>query len=547
MTLDAASIAKRIRRLYSKQRLRTFVCMEPGTEETPPEELAKYKDDPVGFCSEVLGIELTDDQKAIIRSLPGRVKVNSGHSLGKSTVAACAVLWWFYTRNPSVVVTTAPTKHHVETILWAEIRLLALRAKKRLPQQFLPKAAKIYDHPDHWAEGITAATGEGFQGRHRPSMLFIYDECEDVSSIYWSATDTMYQPGADHGWLAIGNPLTTSSQSYLEDQAMGPDGNPKWKVFNLSSLNHPNVKAQLQGLDPPIPNAVTLPQVQQWLHDWTTAVPHADISPGDIEFPPASGKWYRPGPMFLARVMGIRPTTGVNSVFSELCWERMDRESWEPRSCWERNYRITIGCDPAAFGDDFTTIHVRSGPLSLHHEAHNGWDPGRTAGRIKELCREYARVYNSWATTDRPQISPYDVDVAVETDGGLGIGVLSHRQEFMRWRGVTVGSSSQMLDMMGQRMYLNTRSEMWNEGAKKALGGMIDLHLLPQDVRHRLKSQLLTPFYVIRADGTRQVESKADIKKRTTRSPDDADSLLISHYDVPSYAPTVVSKEDDGW
>lgn len=537
-------LGKQIRRMYGRKRV-MFVLESPA--ETPPEDLAKYKDDPVGFIREVLGKELTDDQIKIVQCLPGRVKVNSGHSLGKTFLAAAVTLWWFFTRNPSVVVTTAPTRHHVETVLWTEIRLLAMKAIKPLPPQFLPKAAKIYDTPDHWAEGVTAASGEGFQGRHREAMLFIFDECEDVDPIYWTATDTMYQPGQGHGWLAIGNPITTSSQSYLEDLATDATGYPKWKLFTLSALNHPNIKAELNGLPPVIPNAVTIHMVNQWVESWTDRVTPGDEQPTDVEWPPNSGKFVRPGPTFKARVQGIRPSEGVDTVWSSLAWERMLISRWTPQLCWTQKCGITIGMDCAAYGDDDTVFHVRTGPLSLYHEAHNGWAPDKAAGRLKEICREWAAKYNTWASDNRNPYTATNVRVVIEADGGYGIGVLSHRADFLGWMPVTMGGGSEMLDMMGKRMYFNNRAQLWNEPVKMAMAGQLDLSRLPQETLARLRLQLLTPYYEVKGDGSRLVESKQDIKKRLGRSPDDADSFLLSHFTTPDYSPSVLTKQDDPW
>lgn len=653
---DVKNLAKALRRLYPRDRV--LAVLDLPLADTV--DFSKYKSDPVGFCSEVLGVQLTPDQERVLIGLAKgkRVKVNSGHSLGKSFVAACAIIWWFYTRNPGVAVTTAPTRAHVETVLWTEVRLLILRAKVRLPDLLLPKAPKLYDHPDHWAEGLTAASREGFHGRHRPSMLFVLDECEGIDAVYWNAIDTMYIPHQDHAWLAIGNPYTTSTQSYLEDLATDRDGNPKWDVISLSALNHPNVKAELAGLPPVIPNAVSVHQIDQWVHSRCTAVDPADRKPRDIEWPPArpcpkcsekrndrrlisgtddqpldgrpdlspdrtgtatatrtprysdqtrgsadlprdveggeagptpvllqrsggeaisdrgsegslpdgeiqtdqcpdcggtgvvgGGKWWRPGPWFLAACMGIRPTGGIDTVWGEdvwtVCVTPRPNPRQDERDCWLKRCGITIGVDASGYGDDDTVFHVRSGPISLAHEAHNGWSPAKSAGRLKELCVYWADIYNSWATfPNAPRLLPIDVEVIVEFDGGYGIGIHSHAGEYSRWRGVTVGSRSERLTPSGGPMYYNLRSEIWCEGAALGAAGLIDLSRLPPEVLDRMKVQLLTPYYEVQGNGCRFVESKDEVKKRLRRSPDDADAFLVSHHRVPDWSPQVVGRDD---
>ena len=545
MTPDPAALARRLRRLYPRQTVERVLAHTAETQEAA-EDLSRYRNDPVGFAADVLGVSLTPDQQEIIQALPGRVKIESGHNVGKSFLMAVIALWWFYTRPSSVVVCNAPKLEHLRDVLWSEIRMLWMRARVTLPDYFVgPKAPEMYEHPDHWAKGYTTSKGESYQGRHRESMLFLFDEDEGIEPVYWTATSTMYQPGQDHAWVASCNPLTTSSQSYLESLIAGPDGTPKWRLFRLSSLNHPNIVAELSGQPPPVPNAVSVAQVDQWVKDWCTPVDRPeDRTSTDIEWHPGSGRWYRPGPVFKARAAGIRPTEGVDTIWSQAVFELCCRPRWDPADCWHRKFGITVGVDPAGYGDDDTVFHVRCGPLSLHHESRNGWGPGQSAGRIKELCREWCAWYNALATFDRPPIRPENVDVIIEFDGGLGVGVHSHADDFVGWHGVTVGSKSDMCDPNGRPMYANLRAELWCEAAKAAAAGWVDLSRLPPDVRDRLRIQLLTPFYVVKPDGSRLVEPKEEVKERLGRSPDDADGLILSHCRAGVWAPRVLYRED---
>lgn len=542
---DPARIARKLRRLYPRGHRTALLSRTPaGTTALP--DLTTYKNKPVEFCTEVLGVTLTADQETIIKLLPGRVKVNSGHGIGKSYLAAVICVWWFYTRPNSVIVTTAPKQQHVETILWAEIRLLIARAKRQLPDFLQPKAPKMWEHPDHWAEGMTASKGEAFQGRHRESMLFVFDEAEGLNAMYWLTTDTMFQPGQDHGWLAIGNPITTSSQSAVEDRATDADGRPKWKIFSLSALNHPNILAELKGEKPPIPNAVSLAQVQQWFGEWADKIPTNDKRPGDIEWPPQSNVWYRPSPSMKGRVLGIRPTDGVDTVFGQHTWESAITPRYTDEYVWIHRCGITVGVDVATYGDDNSVIHIRSGPLSLHHESHNGWGPSRVADRIKELCVEWASWYNArdkGGMFGRPPLQPSQVAVLIELDGP-GFAVLDNCKGFGPWSGLKVAEPSDEFDQLGTPKYFNKRSEIWHSGASKANRGEMDLSRLPQDVLRRLRDQLMTPAYELLPAGTIKVEAKDDIKERLSRSPDDADSLLVCYCDITGYSPTLLFKQE---
>lgn len=546
-------IAKAFAKSFSREQLQTLLSHSfpeerPPTPPAPvPPELAKYRDDPVGFATDILGIHLTPDIERVFRALPGRVKMEAGHGVGKSFGMAAVALWWHFTRNPSVVVCNGPTSRSVEDILWAEIRLLIDKAKYPLSKKGLsPKAAEFYSTPDHWMRGYTTGSGESYQGRHRQNMLFLMDEDEGIGTVFWTTTNTMYRPDEGDCWLTGCNPITTSSQSYLESQLVDPEGGPKWKLFTLSSLDHPNVVAGLRGEKPPVPGAVTLGQVKQWVKDWTSSIDDPlDRQDGDLEWPPHSGKFVRPGPMFLSRVLGQRPTSGIDSVWSPAAWDKAITTQWDARICWQRNSGITIGVDAAGYGDDDAAFHVRCGPISLHHESHNGWSPDRCAGRIKQLCREWSMWYNRQATDPRPPLRPTDVQVVIEFDGGFGIAIHSHRGEYEKWVGVTVGGRSEMIDPNSRPLYANLRSEIWLESAKSALAGQIDLSRLPPEVRDRLRLQLLAPYYENRPDGTRIVEAKKDIKKRLGRSPDDADAFILSHFKPVSWVIDVLESEKE--
>ena len=553
-----------------------------------------------------------------------------------SFLAAVLALWWYYTRDPGVVVTTAPTQHHVSTVLWAEIRLLVARAKVPPPGSLSPRAPLLYHHPDHWLEGYTAAKGEGFQGRHRPRMLFIFDESEGLDGIYWKATDTMFRPNTEDGWFAIGNPLTTASQSYIEDLATGPYSGHKWNLFELSALNHPNIAAELAGNAPPIPTAVTLSQVEQWIRDWCEPIPMEDAGPEDLQWPPTkpcpecsygeqeqllvrgsnsvsgsdadvsravpdqgrggsqtsnhpsqtgrraaveglaragsvheqlaqaggtavtrfrptqgpcprcessgvvpSGIWYRPGPAFKGRVLGKRPTEGIDTVWSETLWELAIQPKWTPLQCWEREFGITIGVDVATYGDDDTTIHVRCGPLSLHHEAHNGWLQDKTARRVIQLSNDWAEWYNQQASVPtRPKLMSHHVKVIVEMDGP-GAGVMSHQPPHTNWIGVQM-SSAPTRQERGKDIYLNLRSQMWFQARERARASWVDLSRMPSEVKERLKLQLLMASFWTARGSVYQVESKEDIKTRMGRSPDDADAFMLSHCEIDSWLPKAV-------
>lgn len=509
---------------------------------TPAPRLASYRDNPVGYARDILHVTPTPDQIAVAESLlrpPYRTLVKSGHNLGKSFLGAWLVNWWFDTRDPGIAISTGPTKKSVEDIVWAEIRLQRLNAG--LPDCFIgPAAPEMRTNPDHYAKGFTASTGEAFQGRHRPNQFFLFDEAEDIDAIFWRVANTMFQPDGTNAWLALLNPTTTTSQSYQEERSFSIDGSRKWTVFSLSSLDHPNIAAQLRGESPPIPTAVTLDQVADWLGEWFEPIPAGDANPEtDIEFPPGSNQWHRPGPEGESRVLGRRPSAGTFGVWSERLWQLVTQcvpLLPGPLEVPE------LGADIARFGDDRTEFHVRCGPCSYHHEDHSGWDTVRSADRLGQLVDEWL----AWANSRRdPNEEPLDrkaIKIKVD-DTGVGGGVT----DLLRANGymaIPVNAGEKADD---STRYPRIRDELWFVVAALARTGRLDLTRIPKRALARLEVQALAPVWRPTPDRRRSVESKEDTKKRLGRSPDGFDALNLAYYETSGAIPSPhwVPKPDD--
>lgn len=502
----------------------------------------EYAGNPVGYANRKLGVTLTGQQEVIARAIheaPGKVKVDSGHNVGKTFLAAVLANYWYDSFDPSVVITTAPTERDVVDLLWTEIRLQRRRAN--LSDDFIgPAAPEMRTGEEHYAKGFTARKGEvTFQGRHRPRMFFIYDEDEGIDAQFWRATKTMFKPEEGHAWLAIGNPTTTTSQAYLEQASTDLDGNPSWRLFNLSALDHPNVVAGLRGEKPPVPSAVSLAQVRQWLADWCEPVNAGEQALTDICFPPLEfcrerdikPQWYRPGPIGESRILGRRPTAGTHGVWSDMLWSVVESAILSIPA----NILPEIGIDVARKGDDFSCHHVRRGPVSLSHEAHNGWETTQNVGRAKQLAAECADMVNRERPPQAEPIKPTQIPIKVDNDGvGGGVADLLMQDGY---RVIEIGAGTRPANPQG---YPNKRSELWFEVAARAKVGGLSLARLPRQIRQRLKLQAMAPEWKLDSQGRRVVEPKDETKKKINRSPDDMDAMNLAYYEGGKFlAPTV--------
>lgn len=490
----------------------------------------KYTSDPLRYLRDVLRVELWGKQQEIFLGAlrpPYRVLGRSSHSVGKTFVLACLVNYWYDNYDPGCVITTAPTHRDVCDLLWSEIRLLRQRAG--LGGFVGDKSPEMRSSPDHYAKGFTASSGESFQGRHPERLLLVFDEATGVDPVFWATARTMFNAdGGKHSWVCMFNPTDTSSQAYAEEQKVDVAGNPAWNVVEIGSVEHPNIRAQLDGKPIPYPGAVSLAQFNDWLAAWSDPIDAADAKPEtDLEWPPNSGKWYRPGPLMEGRALGRYPSSATYAVWSDRVWRLALVPLLEVPNLAELPQ---LGCDVALFGDDYTTMHGRWGCKSLLHERHNGWEYGQTAERLMELCAELADLINRHRPPQAKPVRPQQIPVKVGADAYGSQVVLVGQKAGYNFIGVPESGVATR-----SRDYYNRRSELWFTTMERAKAGRLCLADLPQEHIQRIRQQCFAPRWWPDAAGRQQVELKKHTKDRLGCSPDDADALNMAYAEVEAF------------
>ena len=492
----------------------------------------QYKNDPVGYAEKVLGIKtLWHKQVEILKALVThqKVMVMSGNSVGKSHIAACAVSWWVDTHVPDeargescMALSTAPSEQHVTDVLWREIRT------QRKGRNLLPKAPRLEYSHSWFAEGFTTRNQEAFKGRHPRYLLVVFDEAIGVDRMFFQAADTMVSHPDDHRWLIIFNP--TDPTSYVYDLYTRED----WHKIRLSALEHPNVIAGLQGLEPPIPSAVSYEWVVTQLKNECMAIQPSQVEVGDFEWPPRytvlckeekcehNHQWYRPSPFFSYAVLGQWPSGSSDALWNPALIDYCEKTTYPiPDGNWSlnetenfvRRYGIPeIGIDPAYQGQDFTGIVVIWGRSVVHAELRQGWEPSWTAGKAKQLARYWAKM---------AQVSEYEIPIKVDKDM-FGHAIAQHKGEH---RFILISGANKAIR---EAKYANRRSELWVNTVELARKKEIEWSRLSDTLKGLLSRELLAASHHPDSRGRTFVEKKTEIKKKIGRSPDLADALNLA-------------------
>jgi len=319
------------------------------------EPLTEYADDPVGFCRDVLGVQLwtVKDYPAGDNPLAGgqveiaeavrdhpRVSVAACYASGKTFTAACLVLWWVFTRRPAMVMTTAPTGRQVKTLLWREIRKLYKRAHRRLPGRLLQTKLEISD--DWWGMGFASDDPNRVAGLHEASnVLFVEDEAAGMDAEVVEGFSGI-TTGSDSRHLKIGNPICQSGPFF--DSHMHPEERGRWKCISIDAEDTPNVREGRAK----VPGLVGADWVEDKRHKW--------LKRGLTSLWETRVK----GRFFVTSGDKVVPTEWIHLAHGR--WGNVSTEGVK-----------ALGVDVAGGGRDSSSAYLRTGRVVAHQD---DWDNG---------------------------------------------------------------------------------------------------------------------------------------------------------------------------
>jgi phage terminase large subunit len=441
----------------------------------------RARTDPAWWVRNVLGHEPWSKQVEILEAVRDNreTAVKSCHAAGKSFSAGDVALWFLYSHRPSIVITTAPTDRQVKGILWKEIRSSHQRARYPLGGDLLSQELKL-DH-DWWAWGFTAPEydPDRFQGFHAIHILVVVDEASGVSQEIFDAIDGILTSDESR-LLMIGNPTNPSGRFA--------------KAFKRSDV----AKISINAFD--TPNLSTFGITQQDIESGTWEAKVTGSLPAPYLVTPRwvsdrLKEWGRDSALYCAKVEANFPQAGEDTLIP-LHWieAAVDRtlEQGAPKE---------LGVDVARYGTDETVLVYRAGPVARIRKISPKNDTMQVAGWvIHEIRTSGARVAK--------------IDAV-----GVGAGVYDRLKEQKK----PVEEMQSGAAARDPERFANTRAEWWWYLRTLFETGEIDI-----EDDQVLINQLADMRFKVNSRGQILIESKDDMKKRGSGSPDRADALMLT-------------------
>ncbi len=435
-----------------------------------------YIDHPVEFAIDILKVQPTLEQQAVMNDVAKfpMVSVKSGHGVGKSALESWIIWWYISTRPYPKILCTAPTKHQLHDILWAEVSKWK-RNSKSLDEDFEWTSEKIYlkgSQEEWFAIARTSNKPDALQGTHAEHVLIIIDEASGVP-------DIVFEP-------VLGSMSTIDAKLLM-------CGNPTQLVgFFYESHTTKRELYKTHTIDGSKCERVDKNYVQTII----------DMFGKDSD-------------VYRVRVAGEFPKSNPDS-FIGLDIIRTEKKVIDVVES------IDLGVDVARYGDDesvVATTYNKSQVERLNVFKHN--DTMKLTGQIVNIIKMLNLKY--------PLVI---VRVKIDCDG-LGVGVYDRLKEVIVEKNLKAKAIECHFGGKGGKVsydepieYYNSTGIMWGTLRSKLKNNEITI---PNN--EELIKQITNRKYFINSDGTIKLERKEDMKKRNVHSPDRADAVVLSLYE----------------
>lgn len=462
----------------------------------------RYRDDPVAFVREILGVEPWAKQVEILETVRDhkRVAVTSGHKTGKSSSAAMLALWYYCSFEDARAVMSSTTARQVDQILWRELVMMRSRGgrcvdcKKADPEQRrIPRPcphSSLIDgdigmlartglkSPDfREVVGFTAREAEAVAGISGKNLLYILDEASGIPPVIFEAIEGNRAGGARI--VLFSNPTKTDGEFFDAFHKKSQF----YKTIRISSEETPNVVAGTEV----IPGLAG----RDWIEE-------------------KREEWGEESPLYKVRVRGEFALLEDGKIFSIHAITESEKRWYETDAMG----RLFIGVDPAGptgSGDE-TLFALRRGMKLLELISGRGLDDDAHLVRIRQLVKD-RRIRGETPV------------VVIDREGSVGAGLLgrlrAHVELFpSEFELVAVKASDKAVRQ--PQIYERMRDELTAnlEGWIRAGGAILEDPKLAAEL-HAVEWKQMTL-------GKLKVTPKDVIKKMLGRSPDRYDALALS-------------------
>lgn len=437
------------------------------------------------------------------------IRVEAGHTVGKTTLSAGIVSHFFDCFAPSITYCFAPGHDQINDLLFKEIR--KQRAGRNLPGRVL-ETPEIKDAGDHFVKGRATnnAHGQGterVQGQHEQYLMFVIDEAEGVADFVFDAIKSMASGGIAIV-LMLANPRTRTSRFHRTKEGRTVEN------FRISCLSHPNV---LAGRDV-IPGAVRRDYVEAMIDDGDTqhceVVAAHDPDVQTFEVPWRPGVIYKPDREFMFRVLGVAPQDGADNTFVSVG----RYEAAKQRAPVAHDPHIArMGVDVARYGNDYGTLWLKhNGSLKRLNQFYK-LDSGIYFDAVREAALQLVRQ------------GVVSLHIRVDGGGGFGSGLIDQlnrcealRKAFRDFRVLEVHFNG---TPHKETAYADLGTEMYAELAESLKG--LALVRPPAELEADLCER---PFTWVNTRGVdvKKLTPKEAFKKAFKRSPDDGDGVALA-------------------
>jgi hypothetical protein len=469
----------------------------------PDTALSHYQSNPLEYCGDVLGIEMTwklqrDMLDACLVALKERrhIYVASGHSLGKDYICAAIGLWFLQTHVPSNVILTGPTDRQVKNVMWKET-LSHWNNKKIDYGGRAFTEPKILITPDWYLIGFTTketgATKEGgggkFQGYHSPNVCVIVTEAQAIEDNIYDQIDAI-TTNKNILVIFIGNPTRAKGRfaKGLKDRRTNI-------VLNFSCLENPNY----------IQRKEVIPGLASY--EWVEAM---------------RAKWGESDPRWIGRVLGQVPDQSLNNIFTDQVIEHAkSRFGFIARHSFNRG----VAWDPAGEGADDHVMTGGSEGEVMEKFKKTLLSPTEGAICCVQMCK---RISGSWIIVDCDGSGARDFAALKELPrefrsvNGQEIQLIAFHGSAPPNEIVTIQAGGHQVT---KTLYLNCRTAASFITKDRIMAGKASIDPSDKDLIEDLQEDCWIP------DKTPlQIIPKDEVKEVLGRSPGDGDSYKMFQF-----------------